>query len=158
MIKPDQPERDSLFHRILKVLNEMPDSLRQTFMLSHYNELSLDQIARKIGVEQQDAASLLKLANTLFYEKLEPLIPPEGPPTLFRPMADPRARQHRGRRSPAAGESPPAQPGKPPRQTGAGCRLSSFKILGEEFARTREPYSKRDDLNCSHVFRIMVIY
>ncbi len=79
MLKPDQPERDELFHRILKVLNEMPDSLRQTFMLSHYNGLSLDQIARKIGVEQQDAPSLLKRANTLFHEKLEPLIPPKGP-------------------------------------------------------------------------------
>ena len=79
MLKPDQPERDELFHRILKVLNEMPDSMRQAFMLSHYNGLSLDQIARKIGVEQQDASSLLKRANTLFHEKLEPLIPPKGP-------------------------------------------------------------------------------
>ncbi len=79
MLKPDQPERDQLFHRILKVLNEMPDSLRQTFMLSHYDGLSLDQIARKIGVEQQDAPSLLKRANTLFHEKLEPLITPRTP-------------------------------------------------------------------------------
>ena len=84
MIKPDQPERDSLFHRILKVLNEMPDSLRQTFMLSHYNGLSLDQIARKIGVAQQDAPPLLRRANTLFYEKLELSIPPEGPHAKVR--------------------------------------------------------------------------
>ena len=76
MLKPDQPERDQLFHRILKVLNEMPDSLRQTFMLSHYDGLSLDQIARKIGVEQQDASLLLKRANTFFLKKLEPLIAP----------------------------------------------------------------------------------
>ena len=76
MLKPDQPERDQLFHRILKVLNEMPDSLRQTFMLSHYNGLSLDQIARKIGVEQQDASRLLKRANTFFLKKLKPLIAP----------------------------------------------------------------------------------
>ena len=74
MLKPDQPERDQLFHRILKVLNEMPDSLRQTFMISHYDGLSLDQIARKIGVEQQDASLLLKRANTFFLKKLEPLI------------------------------------------------------------------------------------
>ena len=76
MLKPDQSERDELFHQILKVLNEMPDLLRQTFILSHYKGLSLDQIARKIGVEQQDAALLLKRANTFFYKKLEPLITP----------------------------------------------------------------------------------
>ena len=76
MLKPDQPERDQLFHRILKVLNEMPDSLRQTFMLSHYNGLSLDQIARKIGVEQQDASLLLKRANTLFFKKARTLNSP----------------------------------------------------------------------------------
>ncbi len=79
MLKPDQSERDELFHQILKVLNEMPDLLRQTFILSHYKGLSLDQIARKIGVEQQDAALLLKRANTFFYKKLEPSITPRTP-------------------------------------------------------------------------------
>ena len=76
MLNPDQLERDELFHRILKVLDEMPDLLRQTFILSHYNGLSLDQIARKIGVAQQDAPPLLRRANTLFYEKLELLTSP----------------------------------------------------------------------------------
>ncbi len=77
-------EREKLFDRIIEALNEIPHLPRQVFILSHYKGLSSEEIATRIGVEQQDVRFLLRRANTFFYERLGPLVPREESRTLRR--------------------------------------------------------------------------
>ena len=70
-------EREKLFDRILEALNEMPNLPRQAFILGHYQGLSSEEIATRIGAEQQDIRFLLRRANTVLYERLSPLVSPE---------------------------------------------------------------------------------
>ncbi len=75
MMEPDEPKREELFDRIIQALAEMPDLLRQTFILSHYQGLSPDEIATKVAVKKQDVPFLLRRADRLLYQKLRPFIP-----------------------------------------------------------------------------------
>ncbi len=77
-------EREKLFDRLIEALNEIPNLPRQVFILSHYQGLSFEEIATRIGVEQQDVRFLLKRANTFFYDKLGPLVPREEGRKLHR--------------------------------------------------------------------------
>ena len=77
MLKLNSLEREKLFDRIIEALNEIPNLLRQVFIFSHYQGLSPDEIATKVGMKQHDISFLLRRANSLFYEKLRPFIPRE---------------------------------------------------------------------------------
>ena len=74
-MEPDEPKREELFDRIIQALAEMPDLLRQTFILSHYQGLSPDEIATKVDVKKQDVPFFLRRADRLLYQKLRPFIP-----------------------------------------------------------------------------------
>ncbi|MDA2924714.1 hypothetical protein MYX65_08685 [Acidobacteria bacterium AH-259-L09] len=63
-------KREQLFDIILDSLNEMPDLLRQVFVLSHYHGNSSAEIATKFGVREEDVPFLLKRANRLLHQKL----------------------------------------------------------------------------------------
>ncbi len=77
MPRPSELDRDQLFQQIIEALNQMPDLMRQVFILSHYQEVSPDDIASKIGVKEEEIPFLLKCAEDLLYQKLQPtLIPP----------------------------------------------------------------------------------
>ena len=77
MPRSSQLDRDQLFQQIIEALNQMPDLMRQVFILSHYQEVSPDDIASKIGVKKEEIPFLLKCAEDLLYQKLQPtLIPP----------------------------------------------------------------------------------
>ncbi|MDA2930337.1 sigma-70 region 4 domain-containing protein [Acidobacteria bacterium AH-259-O06] len=77
MLRLNSLEREKLFDRIIEALNEMPNLPRQAFILSHYQGLSSEEIAIRIGVKQQDIRFLLRRANTFLYERLSPLVPRE---------------------------------------------------------------------------------
>ena len=64
-------KKEELFDVILESLEEMPDLLRQVFVLSHYRAHSPAEIASKVGVREEDIFFLLKCANKLFYQKLK---------------------------------------------------------------------------------------
>ena len=70
MMEPNELKREELFDQIIQALAEMPDLLRQTFVLSHYQGLSPDEIAAKVDVKKQDVPFLLRRADSLLYQKL----------------------------------------------------------------------------------------
>ncbi|MGH9339260.1 MAG: RNA polymerase sigma factor [Acidobacteriota bacterium] len=69
----DQLNREKVFDGILEALEEMPEELRQMFVLGHYRGLSATQIAQEIGQEQQKVETLLRRADEFLYKKLRSL-------------------------------------------------------------------------------------
>jgi len=90
MLKLNSLEREKLFDRIIEALNEMPNLPRQAFILSHYQGLSSNEIAAKVGVKERDIGFLLRSANSLLYQKLRPLTPREE----HRPQRRAEVRDH----------------------------------------------------------------
>ena len=56
-------QREKLFKQIVEALNEMPDLLRRTFVLRHYEGFSEREIAAKVGVKAEEVSPLLKRAD-----------------------------------------------------------------------------------------------
>lgn len=65
-----QGTRDELFDLILASINEMPELLRQVFVLSRYHGKTPDEIASQVRVSEKDVAPLISTAYTLFYRSL----------------------------------------------------------------------------------------
>lgn len=78
-------EREKLFDWIIEALSEMPNLPRQAFILGHYQGLSSEEIATRIGAEQQDIRFLLRRANTVLYERVSALVPREKGRKVLRP-------------------------------------------------------------------------
>ena len=70
--------REQLLERILEVLEQMPEQLRQSFMLSHYQGLSPLQLGHRLRVDEATAKDLLRQANRLFLDKLHRYQAPDG--------------------------------------------------------------------------------
>lgn len=75
---PDEPKREEVFDAIFQALAEMSGLLSQTFILSHYQGPSPDEIAAKLSVKKQDIPFLLRWADSLLYQKLRPFIRRQG--------------------------------------------------------------------------------
>ncbi|HEY2931307.1 MAG TPA: sigma factor-like helix-turn-helix DNA-binding protein [Acidobacteriota bacterium] len=65
-----QETREELFDLILASINEMPELLRQVFVLSRYHGKTPAEIANQVRVSEKDIASLINTAYTLFYRSL----------------------------------------------------------------------------------------
>ena len=115
MLKLDQWDRErlreQLFDSIIEALEEMPALLRQVFVLSHYRDLSADEISIDIRLENQDIPSLLRLANRAFYQNLRLTIATK---TAGPPPEQYVTRQKRACRKRKSGEHPSStRRGKP---------------------------------------------
>ena len=58
--------RECLHQQIVGALEDMPEKLRQVFVLTHYEGLSGNDLARQMGLEKLELASLLTEANSAF--------------------------------------------------------------------------------------------
>ena len=62
--------RDALFRDIVHSLEEMPVDLREVFVLSHYEHLAVDDIARRMSLAPRELDDLLERANEIFFRNL----------------------------------------------------------------------------------------
>jgi len=63
-------DRKFLHSQILKALESMPKRLKEVFVLTHYEALSEDAVARKIGIERPEVELLIYDANSSFQRAL----------------------------------------------------------------------------------------
>ena len=63
--------RQGLHERIVGALADMPERLRQVFVLTHYEGLSDSDLALQMGLGRLELASLLSEANSAFRSALE---------------------------------------------------------------------------------------
>ena len=99
MLRLDQLKREVLFESIVEAIGEMPDLLRQAFILSHYKGLSEKEIAVHVGVDEQKVRFLLGGADSFLSEKLRPLIATDSPGSPQQPQdlpIEPAAREYLG--------------------------------------------------------------
>ncbi|MDA2931047.1 hypothetical protein MYX84_14060 [Acidobacteria bacterium AH-259-O06] len=72
VMKFNQEPREELFERIMQSLDQMPDLLREVFILSHYRGSPPSEIASTIGASEEETAELLRQANQCFFQGLYP--------------------------------------------------------------------------------------
>jgi DNA-directed RNA polymerase specialized sigma24 family protein len=70
-VKSETQKRDLLYSQILEALDIMPETLREIFVLQHYNGLTQQAIARKTGIEPIQLSSLVSEANSTFQRALK---------------------------------------------------------------------------------------
>lgn len=73
LLNLDLNQREILFSRIVEILDEMPESLRDVFVLTHYEGKSPSEVASILGIPESDFGSLLIQANQYFYRTLRRL-------------------------------------------------------------------------------------
>lgn len=84
LIGPDQQVQHSEFGELIdELLLEIPDEQRQTFVLHHFNDLSLPEVADVMEVTTATSKSRLRLAREKLAEKLRAR--GIGPPILMNP-------------------------------------------------------------------------
>ncbi|UCF38410.1 MAG: hypothetical protein JSU96_06085 [Acidobacteriota bacterium] len=64
------PKREVLFDEIVRVLDEMPEELREAFILNHYLGRTPEQIAAQTGSQRKDLDARLEVANRIFFRSL----------------------------------------------------------------------------------------
>lgn len=62
----DRHFREDLYARIVIGLQQMPEELREVFILSHYEGRSLERIAQALGIPPEQVAGLLEEADSRF--------------------------------------------------------------------------------------------
>ena len=70
LMSPETTNRDILFEQIVKVLDHLPAELKEVFVLTHYDGLSLEEVAASTGVDVETAARRLQAAKQVFYRHL----------------------------------------------------------------------------------------
>ncbi len=70
MIDSTIGNRDGLFEEIVRVLDLMPEDLREIFVLSHYECRGTREIAGLVHVDPAELESKLNRANRIFYRSL----------------------------------------------------------------------------------------
>jgi DNA-directed RNA polymerase specialized sigma24 family protein len=70
-VKWESMNRECLHQQIVSALKNMPEELRQVFVLRHYEGLSNKELALKMGVANLELTSLLVKANSAFRAALE---------------------------------------------------------------------------------------
>ena len=65
-----QETREELFDLILASIDNMPELLRQVFVLSRYHDKTPSEIAKQVRVDEKDVPSLVNTAYVLFYRSL----------------------------------------------------------------------------------------
>jgi len=70
LLNIDLNQREILFGRIIEVLEEMPATLRDVFVLTHYEGKSPFEITSILGIPVADYENLLNQANQVFYRTL----------------------------------------------------------------------------------------
>ena len=62
--------RDGLFEEIDRVLDQMPEELREIFVLSHYDCKGPHELARRMRLDPAELEIRLNRANRIFYRSL----------------------------------------------------------------------------------------
>lgn len=70
MIDPAMKNRDGLFDEIVRVLDLLPEELREIFVLSHYECRGNHEIASLLRLDPAELALKLNRANRIFYRSL----------------------------------------------------------------------------------------
>ena len=63
-------QRDGLFEEIVHILGDMPEELREIFVLSHYECRGSHEIASLMRLSPAELEGRLKRANRIFYRSL----------------------------------------------------------------------------------------
>jgi len=70
-VKSESSKREVLYSQIMDALETMPERLREVFVLTHYEGMSEEAIASKIGIKQPDLESIVWEANSAFEHALK---------------------------------------------------------------------------------------
>ncbi|UCF37964.1 MAG: hypothetical protein JSU96_03630 [Acidobacteriota bacterium] len=63
--------RRILVDRIIETLNQMPAEVRRVFILSHYREFAMSEIAAVLETTEKDAEALLRRGNSLIARNIK---------------------------------------------------------------------------------------
>jgi DNA-directed RNA polymerase specialized sigma24 family protein len=77
MLELDTGLRKQLYDGILERLKTMPSPQREVFTLRHYHGQSDQEIARALGIEPTQVGLLLRQAESMIYQGVHVLRPPE---------------------------------------------------------------------------------
>ena len=70
MMQDTVNNREILYTRIIEALVEMPEELREVFVLNHYEGMTDQAIATKIGIRRPEIEALVWEANSAFERAL----------------------------------------------------------------------------------------
>lgn len=62
--------REELYEQIVRVLDHMPEDLREIFVMAHYQNRSPIEMAEITGLAAADLKSTVSEANRVFYRSL----------------------------------------------------------------------------------------